>query len=165
MSRPPAQQSDSQCNPLHCHDRPGAGRPLAQRPESSGNHAGHQDALKKSPQNQLPKRFRRSRQQRRDGNSQQRGNNHPLARQPFRERSKHRRGKRHAQGGRGNREPRTCLRSVKDPHKKGQQRLRAVELKKGADSAQCNRHRGPVARRSAIRRNAIRLECGIQELG
>ena len=127
---------------VEAHDeRNVVGRPLlADVGHHHGDYAGHDDALQESPEDELCKRCRCSGEQRGQRDAQQRSHDDALARQPLGERAEDGCGEGDSQRGRRNRHAHAGLRGVKEPRQQGKQRLRAVELKKGADTAK--RHGG-----------------------
>ena len=111
-----------------------------------GDDARHHDALQKTPEDKLRQRHRRCGQQRWNGNAQQRNHNDALPGQPLRHSPENRSGNRHSEGRSRNRHAHTGFGRVKNMRQQGQQRLRAVELKKGAHPAQRHGSRSLIAR-------------------
>ena len=144
MPRGDAADEAAECGSadIEAHDEGDAfGRPLfTDVSDDDGDDAGYRDSLEKSPEDELRKRSGRCREQRGDGHAEDGEDDDALAGEPLSERAKDGRRNGDAQGGRGNRHADAGLRCVERCAPAAEERLRAIELEKGADAAE--RHCG-----------------------
>ncbi len=113
--------------------------------DDDGDDAGDHNALQESPEDELRERSGSGGEQCWDGDAENREDDHAFACEALSQRAEDGCGDGHAERSGGNSHADAGFGGVKEMGEKRQERLRAVELKKGAHSTECDGGGGPPA--------------------